>query len=174
MDWKALDARLKEPLSPWTQQVAQQQFTGECRTPTALPDVIECLLWIVCVCVRERAVCGAHGQSDERGAPSQPRAGGPQRPPPDGHRAGGLAAPHPPDAQIQHRHGGRQRGDPHHHRPPAGQTAESHLRRCLRMFGSVGWQIASSFIHRLKIKTVIYGCASVHTELLFRPPSGSF
>uniref|UniRef100_A0A673JTT1 Utrophin-like n=1 Tax=Sinocyclocheilus rhinocerous TaxID=307959 RepID=A0A673JTT1_9TELE len=31
-DWKALDARLKEtpqqPLSPWTQQVAQQQFTG--------------------------------------------------------------------------------------------------------------------------------------------------
>uniref|UniRef100_A0A671RQG3 Calponin-homology (CH) domain-containing protein n=1 Tax=Sinocyclocheilus anshuiensis TaxID=1608454 RepID=A0A671RQG3_9TELE len=31
-DWKALDARLKEtpqqPLSPWTQQVSQQQFTG--------------------------------------------------------------------------------------------------------------------------------------------------
>uniref|UniRef100_A0A9J8AP75 Dystrophin-like n=1 Tax=Cyprinus carpio carpio TaxID=630221 RepID=A0A9J8AP75_CYPCA len=27
VDWKALDARLKEPLSPWTQQVAQQQFT---------------------------------------------------------------------------------------------------------------------------------------------------
>lgn len=84
----------------------------------------------VCVCLSERAVCGSHGQSDERGAASQSRAGGTQRPPPDGHRAGGLAAPHPPDAQIQHSHGGRQRGDPHHHQPPAGQTAELHL-RCL-------------------------------------------
>ncbi|XP_043080762.1 utrophin-like isoform X1 [Puntigrus tetrazona] len=32
-DWKALDARLKEPLSPWTQRVSQQQFTASVPPP---------------------------------------------------------------------------------------------------------------------------------------------
>uniref|UniRef100_A0A673MU61 Utrophin-like n=1 Tax=Sinocyclocheilus rhinocerous TaxID=307959 RepID=A0A673MU61_9TELE len=41
-NWKVLDARLKEtpqqPLSPWTQQVSQQQFTGERSTHSLMSE----------------------------------------------------------------------------------------------------------------------------------------
>lgn len=69
---------------------------------------------------------GADGQPDER-RPPPPNpaharhrgAHGPQR---DGHRAGGLAAPHHPDAQVQHRHRRGHGGDQGHHGASSGEN----------------------------------------------------